>query len=130
FFPEMQRFPSDSHRHAAWRKACSRNYPILWNNKTVMNALGFLVILALPVLVYVLVIRQFVPGLQWLVNILVFSIISGISLWATRNHITRILRQELNAAGIATCIKCGYDLRTCTENRCSECGTTISPISG
>ena len=37
------------------------------------------------------------------------------------------LRALLNEQGIATCMKCGYDLRGCTENRCSECGTEFQP---
>ncbi len=48
----------------------------------------------------------------------------GFALW-WRPTFRQSLREQLVEAGIAVCLKCGYDLRGQTEPRCPECGTTF-----
>jgi len=37
------------------------------------------------------------------------------------------VRRLLNERGIATCVRCGYDLRSQTGSPCPECGNTFDP---
>lgn len=45
-----------------------------------------------------------------------------------RAALRRGVRRPMHAAGFATCVRCGYDLRASSSNRCPEHGQTLENI--
>src|SRR5437870_3128214 len=77
-----------------------------------------------PMLSMLLRWRSLIPGRDY--SHLIAGILMPMTLvpafWYFHRAITHNLRVQLNQLGMPTCMHCGYDLRACTDDRCSECG--------
>lgn len=47
---------------------------------------------------------------------------------ARRREIQIAVRRMLRERGLRVCMRCGYDLRGCTQPRCPECGRTTGEL--
>jgi hypothetical protein len=124
-FPEMERFPDDAARKQAWEKAYSQTLkrPLNWVAAISMGVgLGLSLAFAKKMGLFASLDRftggfgsSMIPGACG-------GLFGGLAFWLFRGSVTQRLRGELNRTGIPTCMKCGYDLRGCIDQRCSECG--------
>ena len=118
-FPELDAFESKVSRKIAIRRARREVHAGAW----------FVAICAVG-MVLVVIFKEFAWG--WLsalspLSDVLFAWVAFLAmctchLLVIRNGVRRSLREQLNAAGRATCMQCGYDLRGEIDPRCPECG--------
>ncbi len=134
--PELALFPTDDARRTALRQAARLRemLPLLLLflivAEVITELLGpLLASLAFTGLSHAI---QTAPALaHTLLTTLLYLAMGATALhfwWQPRFR--KSIRRQLVQAGIAVCMKCGYDLRGQTQPRCPECGTPfdVSPL--
>ncbi len=122
FVPELRLFKSIGAAMESWEQAKTIRPPR-------RIAVVCLAIALLGVLAYCLALL-YLPPLRWLqesryVAVGVFVVLLPAAYLAfrlLREPMRRVVRGDLQAAGVPICIQCGYDLRGQTIARCPECG--------
>jgi len=118
-FPELDRFESKESRKKAMRCAGRTAHATSW----------FVAICTVGLVVGLMVkehARKWLPvpspffdgPFAWIM----FLCIGVCYVLVIRKGARRALRQQLNDAGMPTCMDCGYDLRGQIDPRCPECG--------
>lgn len=121
-YPDLRYLPAREEADAITRK---------WVKQEASKISNWLFVLLIMAMLFGLSVGQtlllkswHIPG-AWLVviNVAVFGVIGGvIPIYFWHRPYTRFLRRELQARGVAVCVRCGYDLRAQREPRCPECG--------
>ena len=119
-FSELRRFPESGQRRKAMGRALSAAQFTPWYLVAVVGLFGlsmFLIFAArrwdLPTDLRHAIGTWCVFGLPVVVLVL---------LLLCRRAIRRSIRRDLNATGLPTCTRCGYDLSGTKSGRCPECG--------
>ena len=121
-YPELQRFASQAEAKEAmraWQKRMLK-MPLFW-----LGLFGYTCCVGGLVFIILISLRPWLGLSAGMVGGIVGGVTGasgGVGLaWFWRHRCQRFLRQQLLAAGVPLCLKCGYDLRG-SEGCCPECG--------
>jgi hypothetical protein len=124
-FPELNRFGDPQARAYAFRSGLRQVYRTSYH---------WWLLLAYVIVVVLCkeLIWRYIPSLPGVADI-VYGLGVGLggglgTVWLFQTTIAKTIWRELNRVGIATCMVCGYDLRSLPENRCPECGNVFTPL--
>lgn len=123
---ELKRVEDEALRERIRRESQPNRRTYGWIGVFITFSLYLLAIFATLELFRFLRRKLLLPVDKFWSEILVIGFASMFGYWLAqfvyRRHTLKLLRHSLQRHGIPTCIRCGYDLRHPSGERCPECG--------